>query len=246
MEANALARPGRDVVLRPAALRGHTARGWMHSHHSLAADGSGRAGNLGPLWLFDEHLIAPGEGRGAHLHQDVEILVWVLDGALEHQDSGGNLVVLEPGELGRLRAGNGVRHTEYNASDSQPLRLLEFWVQPALRGLEPDFERRRFEPWELRGALRLIASEDGGEGSVQVEQQLRIHAGLFAAPERVDFAAAPERVYYAHCARGALEVDGCPLGAGDALELRGVERIRIAGTAGGEGGELLLLELPGE
>lgn len=246
MEANALERPGCHLVLRPAAQRARTDRGWMHSHHSLTADGAGLARGLGPLRLFDEHLIAPGEGRGAHLHQDVEILVWVLEGALEHQDSGGNLVVLEAGELGRLRAGHGVRHSEYNASDRAPLHLLEFWVQPALRGLDPDFERRRFEPRERRGVLRLIASEDGSDASVQVEQQLRIHAGLFAAPERTEFIAAPGRSYYAHCARGALEVNGCALHAGDALELRGIDRIGIAGTRPDADGELLLLELPGE
>ncbi|MFO1400147.1 MAG: pirin family protein [Steroidobacteraceae bacterium] len=218
----------------------------MHSHHSLTIDGADPTRGLGPLRLLDEHHIDPGEGRGAHLHQDVEILLWVLDGALEHQDSGGNLVVLEPGELGRLRAGNGMRHTEYNASDRDPVRLLEFWVQPALRGLEPDFERRRFEPWERRGALRLVASEDGALDSVQVEQPLRIHAGLFVAPERATLAAEADRTYYAHCARGALAVNGCALAGGDGLELRGIEMLEVVGGAGPDGGELLLFDLPGD
>ena len=217
----------------------------MRSHHSLSADGVDPTRRLGPLRLLDEHVIAAGEGRGAHLHQDVEILLWVLEGALEHQDSAGNLVVLEPGELGRLRAGNGVRHTEYNASGQEPVRVLEFWVQPALRGLDPDFERRRFEPWERRGALKLIASEDGAADSVQVEQQLRLHAGVFVAPECTALATEPARIYYAHCARGTLHVNGCTLGAGDGLELRGVDTIEISGDAAGEAGELLLFDLPG-
>ncbi|MCC7461960.1 MAG: pirin family protein [Gammaproteobacteria bacterium] len=243
MEANALAWPPGSLTLRPAADRARTDRGWMRSHHSLLAGGSGSLGSLGPLHLLDEHLIAAGEGRGAHLHQDMEILVWVLDGALEHQDSGGHLVVLEPGELGRLRAGHGARHSEYNASDRDPVRLLEIWVQPALRGLEPDFERRRFEPGERRGTLKLIASEDGTADSVQVEQRLRIYAGLFSAPERTALGAEPARLYYAHCTRGGLGVNGCALRGGDGLELRGVSSIEVAGSTGDDG-ELLLFDLP--
>jgi redox-sensitive bicupin YhaK (pirin superfamily) len=231
--------------LRPAAARARTERGWMRSDHSFSLDGTDPSRRLGPLRLLDEHRIAPGEGRGAHLHQDVEILVWVLEGALEHQDSDGNLVVIEPGELARLRAGNGVRHSEYNASSREPVHLLEFWIQPGMRGLEPDFERRRFESSERRGTLRLIASEDGSADSVQVEQQLRIHAGTFDATERAQLPAAAGRSYYAHCARGTLRVNDCALAPGDALELRGVEFIEIAGDSA-EGGELLLFDLPAD
>jgi redox-sensitive bicupin YhaK (pirin superfamily) len=243
MEANALARPRPGLSFRPAAARARTDRGWMRSHHSFSADGVDPTRGLGPLRLLDEHVIAAGEGRGAHLHQDVEILLWVLDGALEHQDSGGNLVVLEPGELGRLRAGNGVRHTEYNASGQEAVRLLEFWVQPAVRGLNPDFERRRFETWERRGTLRLIASEDGSAESVQVEQQLRLHTGLFQAGEHATLAADAARTFYAHCARGTLGVNGRALAAGDGLVLRGVDALEIAGN---DDGELLLFDLPGD
>ncbi len=243
MEASALAHRPRGLVLRPAAQRARTHRGWMSSLHSFGGGGADPTRGLGVLRLLDEHRIDPGEGRGAHLHQDVEILLWVLEGALEHQDSGGNLAVLEPGELGRLRAGHGVRHTEYNASGQEPVRLLEFWVEPALRGLDPDFELRRYEPWERRGTLRLIASEDGAGDAVQVEQSLRIHAGLFAAPERLVIGAEAARTYYAHCARGTLAVNGCALADGDGLELHGIEQLEIAGGEAA-GGELLLFDLP--
>jgi redox-sensitive bicupin YhaK (pirin superfamily) len=243
VEANALAREPTRAVLHAGAARPCTDHGWLLSRHSFATDApTGEAGpRLGPLRVLNEVRIDPGEGNTARLHQDMEILVWVLDGALEHQDSAGNIAVIEPGDLARLRAGHGVRHSEYNASGRDPVRLLEFWIQPAERGLAPDYERRRFAPGERRGVLRLIASEDGDGESVQIEQQVRVYTGLFSGTERDQLPGMAGRAYYAHCARGALTVNGCALSSGDALELHGVDGIDVSG---GNEGELLLFDVP--
>lgn len=243
MEANALARNVPGLLLRPGAIRPCTDHGWLASRHSFATGESGADARrrLGPLRVLDEQIIAPGEGHAARLHQDVEILLWVLEGALEHQDSGGNIAVVEPGELARLRAGRGVRHSEYNASGRDPVHLLEFWIQPATRGLAPDFERRRFDVQQRRSSLCLIAAGDAGEASVQIEQQVRIYAGLFDGAERDQLPAIAGCCYYAHCASGTLAVNGCALMAGDALELHGIDGIDVGA---GDGGELLLFELP--
>ena len=243
MEANALAREAPRAVLHAGAARPCTDRGWLLARHSFATDvPSGEGGpRLGPLRVLNEIRIDPGEGNSARLHQDMEILVWVLEGALEHQDSAGNIAVLEPGELARLRAGHGVRHSEYNASGHDPVRLLEFWIQPMERGRAPDYERRRFAPAERRGVLRLIASEDGDNDSVQVEQQVRIYAGAFGAAEHGQLPGSTGRAYYAHCTRGELTVNGCGLAAGDGLELHGVDGIDVSG---GSEGELLLFDVP--
>ena len=243
MEANALAAEPPSLLLHSGAARARTDLGWLLSRHSFATEfpGGDAEPRLGPLRVLNDNVMEPGEGLAAQLHQDVEILVWVLDGALEHQDSAGNIAVVEPGDLARLRAGNGVRHSEYNASASARVRLLECWIQPAQRGLVPDYERRRFPPQERRGALRLIASEDGSGESVQIAQPLRVYAGLFNATERAGLPAFPGRAYYAHCARGTLTVNGQALGPGDALELHGVDGIDVSG---GTDGELLLFDLP--
>jgi len=230
-------------VLHAGAARPCTDRGWLLSRHSFATDvAAGEGGpRLGPLRVLNEIRIERGEGDAARMHQDMEILLWVLDGSLEHQNSTGHIAVLEPGDLARLRAGHGVRHSEYNASGHDPVRLLEFWIQPAERGLAPDFEHRRFGPEERRGVLRLIASEDGDAESVQVEQQVRIYAGRFGAAEHGQLPGMAGRAYYAHCTQGELTVNGCALAAGDGLELHGVDGIDVSG---GSEGELLLFDVP--
>jgi redox-sensitive bicupin YhaK (pirin superfamily) len=227
-------------VLHAGAARACTDRGWLCKLHSFATDAPGgpTAPRLGPLRVLDEIRLDPGEGEVARRHQDVEILIWVLEGALEHQDSAGNLAVVEPGELARLRAGHGVRHSAYNASGEEPVRLLEIWIQPATRGLAPDFEARRLRPEEWRGVLRLIASPDGAEDSLPLAQAARLYAGRFAAGEHGQLAGIAGHAYYAHCTRGALTVNGCALAAGDALELHGVDGIDVHGE-----GELLLLKV---
>jgi len=241
MEANALAPEPPSVLLHAGAARACTDRGWLRKLHSFAADAAGdpSAPHLGPLRVLDEVRMDPGEGDPPRWLQDVEILVWVLEGALEHQDSAGNLAIVEPGELARLRAGHGVRHSAHNASGSEPVRLLEMWIEPATRNLTPDHEFRRLDPEEWRGRLRLIAAPDGAQQSIPLAQAVHLHAGRFGDGEHGHLPAIAGCIYYAHCTRGTLIVNACELGAGDALELRGVNAIDVSGR-----GELLLFELP--
>jgi redox-sensitive bicupin YhaK (pirin superfamily) len=234
MEATALTQELSRSLLHQGRARPCTDLGWRRTHHSLA----NRC--VGPLHLLDEHLIVPGEGQSARLHKDAELLLWVLEGALEHQDSSGNTSVIEPGELVRLRAGPGTHHSAYNASDRDPVRFLECRIQPAACGITPDYEHRRFHDNERRNRLRLIASPDGTGDSVRVEQELRLYTGIFDAG-RSSLPALPGRIYYAHCTRGTLIVDEQTLAAGDALELQGVPSVEIGG---GSNGELLLFDLP--
>lgn len=230
-------------MLHAAAERPVTEGGWFQRRHSFATDVDGldAAPHLGPLCLLNEDRIASGEGHPARRHRDMEMLLWVLEGAVEHQDSAGHIAVIEPGELVRLRAGRGVRRTVFNASDREPARLLEFWIRPLVAGLAPDFERRRYEPAVLRGALHLIASPDGARDSIPIAQQARIHVGRFEPGEVDRLAAEPGRGWYAFCTRGALLVNGQALAAGDALELHAPEAIEVSD---GRGAELLLFELP--
>lgn len=234
MEATALTPELPRSLLHQGSARACTDLGWRRTHHSLATR------CVGPLYLLDEHLIVPGEGQSARLHKEAELLVWVLEGALEHQDSCGSISVIEPGELARLRAGPGTHHSAYNASDRDPVRWLECRIQPSACDLVPDYEQRRFHDNERRNRLRLIGSPDGAGESVQVGQALRLYTGLFDAG-RSSLPTLPGRLYYAHCTRGTLIIDGQTLAAGDALELQGVPSVEIGG---GSNGELLLFDLP--
>lgn len=234
MEATALTQELPRSLLHPGSTRPRTDLGWRRTHHSLA----NRC--IGPLQLLDEHLVVPGEGQSTRLHQDAELLLWVLEGALEHQDSSGNTSIIEPGELARLRTGPDTQHSAYNASERDPVRLLECRMRPSACGLAPDYEHRRFHDNERRNRLCLLASPDGAGDSVQLGQDVQLYTGIFDAG-RSSLPALPGRIYYAHCTRGALTIDGQTLAAGDALELRGVPSVEIGG---GSNGELLLFDLP--
>jgi len=231
------------ISIRAADERGHANHGWLDSFHSFSfADYYDPAHmGFGPLRVINEDRVAPGQGFGTHGHRDMEIISYVLDGSLEHKDSMGNGSVMTYGDVQRMSAGRGVLHSEYNASRVAPVHFLQIWIEPSLRGVTPGYEQVRFEAPEKRGRLRLVASPDGAEGSVSIHQDARLYAGLFDGEESAALPIAAGRRAYVHVARGAVEVNGRPLGAGDALRLEDERDLRI--TAG-RGAEVLVFDLP--
>ena len=230
--------------LRPGSERGHANHGWLDSYHSFSfADYyDPRHTGYGPLRVINEDRVQPGSGFGTHGHRDMEIISYVLEGSLGHKDSMGNGSTIVPGDVQRMSAGRGVRHSEFNNEPSGVTHFLQIWIEPEVSGIEPSYEQKRFGPEEKRGRLRLIASRDGAEGSVTVHQDARVFAGLFDGAERADYALAAGRKGYVHLARGKASVNGHALAAGDALKT-GSGRIIIERASGAE---VLLFDLPGE
>lgn len=231
------------LTVRHAADRGHANLGWLDTWHSFSfAEYQDPAHmNFGPLRVINEDRVEPGKGFGTHGHRDMEIITYVLEGQLEHKDSMGNGSVMGPGDVQRMSAGHGVQHSEFNPSQSEPVHLLQVWILPEVRGVEPGYEQTRFEDADKRGRLRLIASPDGAEGSVTVHQDARVYAGLFDGDEDARLALGAGRRAYVHVARGAVSVNGTQLGAGDAARLEAEDAVSIAR---GRAAEVLVFDLP--
>lgn len=230
------------MELRPAAERGYADHGWLKSYHSFSfADyHDPRHVGFGPLRVINEDRIAPGKGFGTHGHRDMEIISYVLEGALAHQDSMGNGSTIVPGDVQRMSAGRGVRHSEHNHDTVHATHFLQIWIEPDVAGIEPSYEQKHFDAAAKRGRLRLIASPDGAEGSVTLHQDARMYAALLDGAERAAHALARGRSAYVHVARGSVAVNGRRLGAGDALKLAGLAEIVLET---GEGAEVLLFDL---
>src|SRR6185503_4970475 len=222
--------------------RGYADHGWLRSFHSFSfADyHDPRHMGFGPLLVINEDRVKPGAGFGTHGHRDMEIVSYVLDGALAHKDSMGNGSTIVPGDVQRMSAGTGVQHSEYNHDNTRTTHFLQIWIEPRARGLRPSYEQKHFGDGEKRGRLRLIASPDGADGSVSLHQDARLYAGLFDRAEHASHPLAPGRRAYLHVARGSVEVNGRRLGAGDALKTDE----RALSLTGGQGAEVLLFDLP--
>jgi redox-sensitive bicupin YhaK (pirin superfamily) len=226
--------------LRLAGSRGHAEHGWLDSWHSFSfADyHDPRYMGFGPLRVINEDRIQKGSGFGTHGHRDMEIITYVLEGALAHRDSIGTGSTIVPGDVQRMSAGTGVRHSEYNAAEGVT-HFLQIWIEPEVTGIAPSYEQKRFSAEEKRGRLRLIASPDRREASLLIHQDALVYAGLFDGAERAELALGPQRKGYVHVARGAITVNGHALQAGDALKTDG----RVTVEAG-RGAEVLLFDLP--
>ncbi len=198
--------------------RGYADHGWLKSFHtfSFADYYDPRRMGFRALRVINEDRVEPGMGFGTHGHRDMEILSYVLDGALQHRDSMGNGSVIRPGDVQRMSAGTGVNHSEYNASKADEVHFLQIWIVPDRRGHVPGYEQKHFGPEEKRGRLRLVASPDGADGSVRINQDARLFAGLFDGDERAEFDVPPGRAAWVHVARGAVTLNGESLAAGDA------------------------------
>jgi len=230
--------------IRRSAERGFADHGWLKSFHtfSFADYFDPQHGDFGPLRVINEDRVQPGAGFGMHAHRDMEILTYVLAGALAHKDSMGNGSTIRPGDVQRMSAGRGVQHSEFNASSSEPVHFLQIWITPQVRGIEPGYEERHFSAQERRGRLRLIASPDRADGSVLIHQDARVYAGLFDGAETARLEIEPGRRLYVHLARGQANVAGTALAGGDALKLTDT---RIVLLQDARQAELLVFDLPG-
>jgi len=231
------------MQVRRGAERGYADHGWLRSFHSFSfADYyDPEHVEFGPLRVINEDRVAPETGFGTHGHRDMEIISYVLEGALAHKDSMGNGSTIRPGDVQRMSAGRGVTHSEYNASATEPVHFLQIWIQPSAKGIAPGYEQQAFTPEQLRGQLRLIASPDGSEGSVTIHQDARVRAGRFTGTEQAELAVDPARRVYVHLARGALTVNGTTLEAGDALKLTETVQLRLEA---GRDAEVIVFDLP--
>jgi quercetin 2,3-dioxygenase len=241
------------LTLRRSADRGHADHGWLKSFHSFSfADyHDPQHMGVGNLRVINEDRIAPGTGFGTHGHRDMEIVSYVLSGALAHKDSLGNGAtagaaagmhdgVIRPGDVQRMSAGTGVRHSEFNHAPDAQTHFLQIWILPSQASIAPGYEQKHFDAAAKRGRLALVASPDGDEGSVTLHADARIRAGLFDGDERAELALDAKRLTYVHMARGSLRVNDRPLHAGDALRLEGESRLVLEG---GQDAEVLVFDL---
>jgi len=231
------------IEVRHGNERGFADHGWLKSFHSFSfADYfDPEHTEFGPLRVINEDRVAPGAGFGTHAHRDMEIISYVLEGALEHKDSMGNGSIIRPGDVQRMSAGSGVTHSEFNPSRNEGVHFLQIWIHPDQRGIVPGYEERKYPPTEKRGRLRLIASPDRAEGSVLIHQDARVYAGLFDGTESATLSIAGGRYVYVHIARGTLNVNGILLSAGDALKATDIERLTLQD---GRDAEVLVFDLP--
>jgi len=231
--------------IRRSKERGYADHGWLKSYHSFSfADYfDPKHVEFGPLRVINEDRVAAGQGFGTHGHRDMEIISYVLTGELAHRDSIGNGSTIRPGDVQRMSAGRGVRHSEFNPSSASLVHFLQIWIQPNVEGIEPSYEEKRFAPEEKRGRLRLIASPDQRDGSVLIHQDARVYAGLFDGAESAALDIAPGRLMYVHVARGAVDANDVALEAGDALKLSDTPQLQLQH---GRDAEVLVFDLPTE
>ncbi|MBT8061840.1 MAG: pirin family protein [Gammaproteobacteria bacterium] len=231
------------LSVRKSDERGHAEHGWLKTWHSFSfADYyDPQHMHFGPLRVINDDRIAGGKGFPMHPHRDMEIITYMLEGALEHKDSMGNGSVIQPGDVQRMTAGTGVFHSEVNPLPDQPAHLLQIWIIPDKDGYEPGYEQKEFTEPEKRGRLLLVASGDGREGSVTINQDVNIFAGLFDGEESAQLALDEGRMAWLQVARGSLVLNGVELEAGDGVGVRREEALELDS---GTGAEILLFEMP--
>ena len=230
------------ITIRRSHERGHFDHGWLNTYHTFSFDQYYDPRYMGfrTLRVINEDFVAPGHGFPKHGHRDMEIITYILEGALKHEDSMGNGSVIRPGDVQRMTAGTGVRHSEQNASDSERVHLLQIWILPHTVGLEPGYEQKAFTEGERRNGLRLIASEDGREGSVQVHQDVTLYASIIAPGNEVQHVMDERRSAWIQVARGAISVNGEKADQGDGVVAVGESSLTIQAH---EPAELLLFDL---
>ena len=230
------------ITLRRAQDRGHANHGWLDSYHtfSFADYYDPREMGFGPLRVINEDRVQAGRGFGTHGHRDMEIITYVLDGALEHKDSLGTGSVIEPGDVQRMSAGTGVLHSEYNHSQRDLVHFLQIWIEPRQRGVQPGYEQKRFSVAQKQGRLRLVASPDGADGSVRIHQDAWVYASVLDGADAVSHALPAGHKAYVQVARGAVELNGQPLAAGDGARISGESELRFGK---GQQAELLLFDM---
>ena len=231
------------LQVRRSAERGHFDHGWLKTAHTFSFGDyyDPQWVEYGPLRVVNDDRVAAGQGFGKHGHRDMEIITYILAGELEHQDSMGNGSIIRVGDVQRMSAGTGVTHSEFNPSAAQPVHFLQIWINPEALRLAPGYEQRHFSAADKRGRLRLIASPDGAEGSVVVQQQVRIYAGLFEGAERAQLQLPPGRRAWVQVACGSLAVNDTLLAAGDGAASAAPVGLTLHG---GVDAEVLVFDLP--
>lgn len=230
------------ITLRPAVERGHANHGWLDTWHSFSFANYYDPEHMGVsvLRVINDDTVAPGAGFGTHGHRDMEIISYVLSGGLEHKDSMGYGSVIRPGEVQRMSAGAGVKHSEFNASDSETVNFLQIWIIPAVAGIEPGYEQKQFHD-KLNGQLCLIASPDGRNDSVTIHQDALLFCSRLEQGEKVEYQLKPGRIAYLHLAKGKLELNGIAMQHGDGATLEDEPNLTIHAK---NNAELLLFDLP--
>lgn len=231
-----------NQLLRPSETRGEADFGWLKSKHSFSFGSYFDPNHIGfgALRVINEDRVAPSAGFPTHPHQNMEIISYIVSGGLEHKDSLGTGSVIRPGELQRMSAGSGVRHSEYNHSDTDPVHFLQIWIVPEADGLKPNYEQKAFPDAERRDTLKLIGSRNGREGSVVIHQDVDLWASLLSAEKSVSFDIKPGRKVWLQIVKGKLSVDGLSLAAGDGLGLLDAGKIDLVAQ---ENCEFLLFDL---
>ena len=230
------------IRLRKATDRGHADHGWLDTWHTFSFADYYDPEHMGfrALRVINDDVVAPGRGFGTHPHRDMEIVTYVLEGALAHEDNMGNASTIVPGEVQRMSAGTGVLHSEFNHSRTDRVHLLQIWLLPDRTGIAPSYEQTLFPDEEKRGRLRLVASPDGADGSVMIHQDARLYATLLVPGEEVSHPLAPGRHAWVHVARGKASLNGRPLEAGDGAAVSAEERLTLRGDGQAE---VLLFDL---
>lgn len=230
------------LAIRKATERGHANHGWLDSHHTFSFADYYDPRHIGfrALRVINEDRVAAGRGFGPHPHHDMEIISYVLEGSLAHKDSMGTGTVIKPGDVQRMSAGTGVVHSEHNASRDEGVHFLQIWIQPAKRSFTPGYAQTTFSDAEKRGRLRLVASPDGADGSITINADARVYAGLFESDETAELSLADGRHGWVHVARGKVRINGQEVSSGDGVALSGEPLIRVEGV---DSGEVLVFDL---
>ena len=230
------------MTIRKATERGHADHGWLDSHHTFSFADYYDPKHMGfrGLRVINDDRVEGGRGFGAHPHRDMEIISYVLDGALAHKDSMGTGAVIRPGDVQRMSAGTGVVHSEFNASPSDEVHFLQIWLMPSERGIKPGYEQKTFSEADKRGTLRLVASPTGEAGSVTIHTDAKVYAGLFGAGDKAQLDIPAGRGAWVHVARGQVKVNDQALGEGDGMALENERTVRVEGV---DGGEVLVFDL---
>ncbi len=230
------------IQIRKGVERGYADHGWLRSFHTFSFADYYDPANMGfgALRVINEDRVNPGMGFGTHGHRDMEIISYVLEGAVEHKDSMGNGSVIRPGDVQRMSAGTGVRHSEFNPSKTEGVHFLQIWIEPGVTGIAPSYEEKHFDAASKRGKLRLVVSAEARDGSVKIHQDASLYATLVDGAEKVTHTLAAGRRAYVHVARGSVSINGEALAAGDALKVSGVSDITLEH---GDKAEVLLFDL---
>ncbi len=231
------------LTIRPAQDRGIANFGWLDSRHTFSFGEYRNPNHMGfaDLRVINEDKVSPGQGFPTHGHRDMEIISYVLEGALEHKDSIGTGSVIRPGDVQRMSAGTGIQHSEYNASKTEPVHFLQIWILPEQKGIEPGYEQKNFAIAEKQGKLKLVGSRDGRDGSITIHQKVDLYAATLSEGESVSYAFMPNRVAWLQVARGTVQLNDQTLTAGDGVAIAQESFITLQGKA--QDAEVLLFDM---